>query len=282
MAMKFLNRPEHRSLREVAQAAQTNLRTFYRRRHAKGSPRKGGRFLYRERAMRRWPRRRGAGSVSGAVRKGFRRAGCGCDTATTATAVPAAGALIKPSPIRASPLARTPATRCAGAGSKRDSERRAHPGRGVRPHRAAIAMPVIAHGRASIGWDPASRYGRSYRRTSAPRQTRPPQRRLPGSASSPPSPDRSSLRYGPPAHAATGRRSTPIARGRHLRRTPAPMRCSARTALPPLPRQPGAAHRPDKVGTPKLIIGAMMRKLAQVAFGVIKSGKPFDPMLHGA
>lgn len=33
---------------------------------------------------------------------------------------------------------------------------------------------------------------------------------------------------------------------------------------------------------PKLIIGAMMRKLAQVAFGVIKSGKPFDPMLHGA
>jgi len=33
---------------------------------------------------------------------------------------------------------------------------------------------------------------------------------------------------------------------------------------------------------PKLIIGAMMRKLAQVAFGVIKSGKPFDPTLHGA
>ena len=33
---------------------------------------------------------------------------------------------------------------------------------------------------------------------------------------------------------------------------------------------------------PKLIIGAMMRKLAQVAFGVIKSGKPFDPVLHGA
>ncbi|HSX60748.1 MAG TPA: IS110 family transposase, partial [Tahibacter sp.] len=31
-----------------------------------------------------------------------------------------------------------------------------------------------------------------------------------------------------------------------------------------------------------LIIGAMMRKLAQVAFGVIKSGKPFDPSLHGA
>ena len=33
---------------------------------------------------------------------------------------------------------------------------------------------------------------------------------------------------------------------------------------------------------PKLIIGAMMRKLAQVAFGVLKSGKPFDPALHGA
>lgn len=33
---------------------------------------------------------------------------------------------------------------------------------------------------------------------------------------------------------------------------------------------------------PKLIIGAMMRKLAQVAFGVIQSGKPFDPALHGA
>jgi transposase len=33
---------------------------------------------------------------------------------------------------------------------------------------------------------------------------------------------------------------------------------------------------------PKLIIGAMMRKLIQVAFGVLKSGKPFDPALHGA
>jgi hypothetical protein len=31
-----------------------------------------------------------------------------------------------------------------------------------------------------------------------------------------------------------------------------------------------------------VIIGAMMRKLAQVAWGVIKSGKPFDPALHGA
>jgi transposase len=32
---------------------------------------------------------------------------------------------------------------------------------------------------------------------------------------------------------------------------------------------------------PKLIIGAMMRKLAQVAFGVLKSGQPFDQSLHG-
>ena len=32
----------------------------------------------------------------------------------------------------------------------------------------------------------------------------------------------------------------------------------------------------------KLIIGAMMRKLAQVAYGVLLSGKPFDPALHGA
>src|SRR5574337_814614 len=33
---------------------------------------------------------------------------------------------------------------------------------------------------------------------------------------------------------------------------------------------------------PKLIIGAMMRKLVHVAFGVLTSGKPFDPALHGA
>ncbi len=32
---------------------------------------------------------------------------------------------------------------------------------------------------------------------------------------------------------------------------------------------------------PKLIIGAMMRKLVHVAFGVLKSGKMFDPALHG-
>ena len=33
---------------------------------------------------------------------------------------------------------------------------------------------------------------------------------------------------------------------------------------------------------PMLIIGAMMRKLVHVAFGVLKSGKAFDPTLHGA
>lgn len=30
----------------------------------------------------------------------------------------------------------------------------------------------------------------------------------------------------------------------------------------------------------KVIIGAMMRKLLHVAFGVLKSGKKFDPQLH--
>lgn len=33
---------------------------------------------------------------------------------------------------------------------------------------------------------------------------------------------------------------------------------------------------------PKLIIGAMMRKLVHVAFGVLKSGETFNPALHGA
>lgn len=32
---------------------------------------------------------------------------------------------------------------------------------------------------------------------------------------------------------------------------------------------------------PMLIIAAMMRKLVHVAFGVLRSGKPFDPALHG-
>jgi hypothetical protein len=31
---------------------------------------------------------------------------------------------------------------------------------------------------------------------------------------------------------------------------------------------------------PKVIIGAMMRKLIHVAFGVLKSKKPFNPELH--
>lgn len=33
---------------------------------------------------------------------------------------------------------------------------------------------------------------------------------------------------------------------------------------------------------PRLIIAAMMRKLVHVAFGVLKSGQPFNPALHGA
>ena len=33
---------------------------------------------------------------------------------------------------------------------------------------------------------------------------------------------------------------------------------------------------------PMVIIGAMMRKLVHVAFGVLKSGQPFNPALHGA
>ncbi|MBI2381482.1 MAG: transposase, partial [Gammaproteobacteria bacterium] len=32
----------------------------------------------------------------------------------------------------------------------------------------------------------------------------------------------------------------------------------------------------------KLIIGAMMRKLLQVAFGVVRSGRPFDKAAHAA
>jgi transposase len=36
------------------------------------------------------------------------------------------------------------------------------------------------------------------------------------------------------------------------------------------------------VNPPMLISGAMMRKLIYVTFGVPKSGKPFDPAMHGA
>lgn len=42
-----------------------------------------------------------------------------------------------------------------------------------------------------------------------------------------------------------------------------------------------AARLAAKAKPKMVIIGAMMRKLAQVAFGVLKSGKPFDPALHG-
>lgn len=31
---------------------------------------------------------------------------------------------------------------------------------------------------------------------------------------------------------------------------------------------------------PKVIIGAIMRRLVRIAFGVLKSGRKFDPELH--
>lgn len=42
------------------------------------------------------------------------------------------------------------------------------------------------------------------------------------------------------------------------------------------------AHLAASGKPPMLIIAAMMRKLIHVAFGVLKSGKKFDPALHGA
>ena len=51
-----------------------------------------------------------------------------------------------------------------------------------------------------------------------------------------------------------------------------------RTAWGKLFRQRLGAHGKP----PKLIIGAMMRKLLTVAFGVLRSGRPFDPALHNA
>ncbi len=38
----------------------------------------------------------------------------------------------------------------------------------------------------------------------------------------------------------------------------------------------------DNGKKPMVIIGAMMRKLIHVAYGVLKSGQPFNPALHGA
>lgn len=43
-----------------------------------------------------------------------------------------------------------------------------------------------------------------------------------------------------------------------------------------------AARLAGKGKPPMVIIGAMMRKLLQVAFGVLRSGQPFNPALHGA
>jgi hypothetical protein len=42
------------------------------------------------------------------------------------------------------------------------------------------------------------------------------------------------------------------------------------------------SRRADSGKHNRLIIGAMMRKLIRAAYGVLKSGKPFDPTLHMA
>jgi transposase len=43
------------------------------------------------------------------------------------------------------------------------------------------------------------------------------------------------------------------------------------------------AARLAAAGKPKmLIIGALMRKMVEIAYAILKSGKPFDPALHGA
>jgi len=43
------------------------------------------------------------------------------------------------------------------------------------------------------------------------------------------------------------------------------------------------AKRLAEAGKPKmLIIGALMRKMVQIAYAILKSGKPFDPALHAA
>lgn len=46
-------------------------------------------------------------------------------------------------------------------------------------------------------------------------------------------------------------------------------------------RLPAAGKPPPKLII-KRIIGAMKRKLVQVAFGILKSGKHFDSASHGA
>jgi transposase len=43
------------------------------------------------------------------------------------------------------------------------------------------------------------------------------------------------------------------------------------------------AKRLTEAGKPKmLIIGALMRKMVEIAYAILKSGKPFNPALHGA
>lgn len=57
-------------------------------------------------------------------------------------------------------------------------------------------------------------------------------------------------------------------------------------AMVALSKSAWGAHFRDRLKAsgkaPKLIIGAMMRKLINVMFGVLKSGKKFDPTLHPA
>jgi hypothetical protein len=49
-----------------------------------------------------------------------------------------------------------------------------------------------------------------------------------------------------------------------------------------IPRRTRRAGPGRGAGRRCIIIGAMMRKLVHVAFGVLKSGKAFNPAMHGA
>ena len=45
----------------------------------------------------------------------------------------------------------------------------------------------------------------------------------------------------------------------------------------------GIRNSPDRCRKPKmLILGALMRKLVEIAYAILKSNKPFDPTLHSA
>lgn len=54
-------------------------------------------------------------------------------------------------------------------------------------------------------------------------------------------------------------------------------------AMTKTPWGKGFAKRLSEAGKPKmLIIGALMRKIVQIAYAILKSGKPFNPALHAA